>query len=77
MKYWQPTASIINRIGDRMSELEIEMNNSIIDLIYRLERAKANPSPQGKINEVEGAGVQLASTVEFWNCKLDNYKNGI
>lgn len=60
-----------------MTELEIEMNNSIIDLIHRLEGAMNNPSPQGKIIGVEGAGMQLASTVEFWNCKLDNYKNGI
>ena len=60
-----------------MTELEIEMNNSIIDLIYRLERAKANPSPQGKINEVEGTGVQLASTLEFWNYKLEKLLNGV
>ena len=60
-----------------MTELETEMNNSIIDLIHRLEQVMNNPSPQGKIIGVEAAGVQLASTLEFWNCKLDNYKNGV
>lgn len=60
-----------------MTKLETEMNNSIIDLIHRLERVMDNPSPQGKIIGVEAAGVQLASTLEFWNYKLDNYKNGI
>ncbi len=60
-----------------MTELEIEMNNSIIDLIHRLEAVMNNPSPQGKIIGVEAAGVQLASTLEFWNYKLDKYKNGV
>lgn len=60
-----------------MTELEIEMNNSIIDLIHRLEQAMNNPSPQGKIIGVEGAGVQLQSTLEFWQYKLDNYRNGV
>lgn len=60
-----------------MSELEIEMNNSIIDLIHRLERVMDNPSPQGKIIGVEAAGVQLASTLEFWNHKLEKFLNGV
>lgn len=60
-----------------MTELEIEMNNSIIDLIHRLEGVMNNPSPQGKINGVEATGVQLASTVEFWNYKLEKLLNGV
>lgn len=60
-----------------MSELEIEMNNSIIDLIHRLEAVMNNPSPQGKIIGVEAAGVQLASTLEFWNYKLEKLLNGV
>lgn len=60
-----------------MTELETEMNNSIIDLIHRLERVMDNPSPQGKIIGVEAAGVQLASTLEFWNYKLEKLLNGV
>lgn len=60
-----------------MTMLEIEMNNSIIDLIHRLEQVMDNPSPQGKIIGVEAAGVQLASIVEFWNYKLEKYRNSI
>ncbi len=36
-----------------------------------------NPSPQGKIIGVEATGVQLQSTVEFWNYKLEKLLNGV
>ena len=60
-----------------MTELEIEMNNSIIDLIHRLEAVMNNPSPQGKFIGVEATGVQLQSTLEFWNYKLEKLLNGV
>lgn len=60
-----------------MTELKTEMNNSIINLIHRLEQVMDNPSPQGKIIGVEAAGVQLSSIIEFWNYKLEKYRNGV
>jgi hypothetical protein len=60
-----------------MSKLEIEMNDSIDDLIVRLQSAKENPSPQKKMDMVTATGVQLTSTVDFWNYKLEKYRNNV
>jgi hypothetical protein len=61
-----------------MTELEIEINKSIDDIIVRLLNVlESNASPQNKMDQLQAAGVQLSSAVEFWNYKLEKLRNGV
>lgn len=60
-----------------MTMLEIEMNNAIDELILQLQAAKQSNMPQSKVNAVEKVSTHCDTFSEFWNYKLEKYRNSI